>query len=63
MFRLSEIQKACPCENCKDNPHKRVDEDVFCRRIFSVGCYALAIEFTSGCSNGVYPYAYLLGLN
>jgi len=62
-YRLSEIQKHCPCAKClesKIKPH--VDEDVRAVRIANVGLYALQVKFTSGCSNGIYSYATLYGM-
>lgn len=62
-FRLSELQKKCPCANCIDeSTGKRlldeamVNENVRAARILSVGRYALRIQFTSGCSTGIYEF-------
>lgn len=62
-YRLSNLQKNCPCANCNDEitGKKRVDEksikeDVRAIRINSVGRYALRIQFTSGCSTGIYSF-------
>ena len=65
-YRLSELQKKCPCAGCVDEAtgERRldaatVDEDVRASRIVSVGRYALRIFFTSGCSNGIYSFDFL----
>lgn len=65
-YRLSDLQRHCPCASCNDETTGRsiVDEktlksDVKAKRIMSVGRYALRIEFTSGCSTGIYPFNFL----
>jgi DUF971 family protein len=62
-FRLSTLQKQCPCANCIDEwSGKRValdnsvDENVRAVSIKSIGRYALQIQFTSGCSTGIYSF-------
>lgn len=62
-YRLSDLQKRCPCANCVDeasgvrvvNP-ETIDESVKARKISSVGRYAIRVDFTSGCSLGIYSY-------
>lgn len=65
-YRLSELQRKCPCAGCVDeNTGKRVmDEslignDVGAKNLFSIGRYALRINFTSGCSHGIYSFDFL----
>lgn len=65
-YRLSDLQKECPCSHCVDESTGdrtakagAVKEDVRGRRVYSVGRYALRIEFTSGCSTGIYSYEFL----
>ncbi len=62
-YRLSELQKNCPCANCNDEQtgkklidSKTIDSNVSAKKISSVGRYALKIEFTSGCSTGIYEF-------
>lgn len=62
-YRLSELQKKCPCANCVDeNTGKRLlneallKEDVRAISISSVGRYALRIQFTSGCTQGIFSF-------
>lgn len=57
-YRLSSLQKNCPCAGCANQCAKAID-DVRAKRIISVGRYALQIEFTSGCSNGIWDFDFL----
>lgn len=57
-FRLSNLQKHCPCANCYENKSKQ-NEEVKAHKIVSVGRYALRIYFTEGCSKGIYSYEQL----
>lgn len=61
-FRLSDLQRNCPCARCTDgetgkrlNP-QTISEDVRAVVIRNVGRYGLRIQFTSGCSTGIYSY-------
>jgi ATP-binding protein involved in chromosome partitioning len=65
-YRLSVVQRRCTCARCRDEKTGRllidpqmVDEQVSARKIENVGRYALKIEFTSGCSRGIYPFSFL----
>lgn len=62
-YRLSDLQKQCPCAHCVDeSTGKRmldpstVKPDVRAVRVANVGRYALRIQFTSGCSTGIYSF-------
>lgn len=64
--RLSDLQKLCPCAGCVDEvTHLRrstapqVAENVEVLSLRSVGRYAIKIQFSSGCSNGIYDLASL----
>lgn len=65
-YRLSDLQKNCPCAQCYD-PVKGVricneanlDVNVRAVKLMNVGRYALRIQFTSGCSKGIYSFAML----
>lgn len=65
-FRLSDVQKQCPCASCIDettgkrllNP-TTVHDHVKALYVRSVGRYALQIQFTSGCSTGIYSFQML----
>lgn len=62
-FLLSSLQKRCPCANCTDeqtgkqlvDPHAIKDE-VRAIVIRNIGRYALQVQFTSGCSMGIYSF-------
>jgi DUF971 family protein len=62
-YQLGMLQKRCPCAQCRDEKtgqaQSRQDKSqkgVRARRIYSVGRYALRVEFTSGCSTGIYSF-------
>ncbi len=55
-YRLSDLQKCCPCASCHEIKDKIINRDVQAKRIVTIGRYALRIEFTSGCSSGIYGY-------
>lgn len=65
-WRLADLQRACPCANCVDewtgertlDPAK-VDDTVRATSIESVGRYALRVNFTKGCREGIYTFHYL----
>jgi DUF971 family protein len=68
-YRLSELQKCCPCARCIDESTNErrasapvVSENVKAKLIQSVGRYALRIQFTEGCSTGLYNFSYLRAL-
>lgn len=62
-YRLSMLQSLCPCAGCVDEATGKrrtgasnSDPQVRAVRIANVGRYALRIQFTSGCSTGIYGY-------
>ncbi|MBA3957272.1 MAG: DUF971 domain-containing protein [Parachlamydiaceae bacterium] len=68
-YRLSTLQKKCPCANCVDESTgqrtsnaNNISETLRANRIVNVGRYALRIEFASGCSSGIYGYDMLYDL-
>lgn len=62
-YLLADVQKYCPCIRCRDESNERVlNKDVVATKIQTVGRYALKIDFSSGCSQGIYPFALLKGL-
>jgi DUF971 family protein len=65
-YTLADLQKNCPCARCRDEKTGRpliapssLDPEVRAVRIYNLGRYALQIEFTKGCSRGVYTFAFL----
>ena len=62
-YRLSDLQRCCPCANCTDEftgmpllDPNTVRDDVRAVKIKSIGRYGLQIQFTSGCSTGIYSF-------
>ncbi len=53
VFHLADLQRACPCSRCETKT-RTVDPEISAIKIESVGSYALRIDFTSGCSKGIY---------
>ena len=62
IFELSFLQKNCPCARCKEILNKK-DSEVSARKISSVGNYAIRIDFTKGCSRGVFTFDFLRTLD
>lgn len=67
---LSSLQKECPCAHCVDeNTGERlvhpesIDPKVQAVEIRNVGRYALQVQFSSGCSTGIYRYDLLRGMD
>jgi DUF971 family protein len=65
-YRLSDLQRHCSCAKCRDEKTGRylvdpaaIDENVEAVQIESIGRYGLRIDFTSGCSKGIYSFVYL----
>jgi len=65
-YRLSDLQRHCTCAKCRDELTGRflvdpaaIDENVEAVQIESVGRYGLRIDFTSGCSKGIYSFMFL----
>lgn len=54
---LAEIQKNCPCARCQSKERKTLDPHVSLLEFSFVGRYALRIQFSSGCSSGLYPFS------
>jgi ATP-binding protein involved in chromosome partitioning len=68
-YQLKELQERCPCAGCVDEMTgvrkaiaPSISKEVGAHRIFSVGRYAIRIEFSSGCSHGIYDFALLRSL-
>lgn len=66
LFSLSALQKQCPCAGCVDeNTGERktlptpVHDEVTAFSVSNVGRYALKIQYSSGCSTGLYSYQFL----
>ena len=57
-FRLSDLQERCPCARC-EQVKREVNVDVMAVKLTKVGNYGLKIQFTEGCSKGIYPFELL----
>ncbi|MCF7852439.1 MAG: P-loop NTPase [Simkaniaceae bacterium] len=57
-YRMGDLQKICPCARCK-NKERKVDPQVSAAMVKNVGRYAMKIDFTSGCRNGIFSYRFL----
>jgi DUF971 family protein len=65
-YQLSTLQSHCPCAGCFEARKEgtlTVDETVKAIRITSVGRYAMRIQFTRGCSAGIFDFPYLRTLD
>lgn len=67
-FPLSVVQKNCPCAGCKEmknGPVPSSKEETQAVRIKSVGRYGIQIQFTNGCSAGIFSleHLYQIGTN
>lgn len=63
-FRVADVQKACPCARCRNSAKRedlsdQISEAVEAVSIQNVGRYGLRIQFTSGCSAGIYSFEQL----
>lgn len=65
-IRLSDLQRNCPCANCVDeatgqrlNHFEESSDSLKAIYIRSVGRYAIQVQFTSGCSTGIYSFEML----
>jgi len=61
-FCLADLQKNCPCARCHESGYKQ-DSNVRALKISSVGNYALRIDFTAGCSRGIFTFNFLRTLH
>lgn len=57
-YTLKELQHQCPCARCSEHGGSSHDQ-VMAHSIRQIGRYAIQIDFSSGCSNGIYSYQYL----
>jgi len=57
-IRLNKLQMHCSCAKCAEaKPSPKYDVEA--KKIITLGNYALRIEFTSGCSKGIYSFSLL----
>lgn len=62
-YHLSDLQNKCPCANCVDEKSghrilepKGLNPDLRALNIENVGRYALRIQFSTGCSHGIFGF-------
>ncbi len=55
----ADVQKRCPCSRCIGSKQLRLNPGVQIISCEQVGNYALQIQFTEGCSQGIYPFQLL----
>jgi ATP-binding protein involved in chromosome partitioning len=58
-FEGKDIQQYCPCIVCRDIKNKDVGEKMEMTDVRLSGKYGLKIQFSAGCSSGIYPFAML----
>lgn len=61
-YRLSQLQQHCPCAKCVDKAGRQINPDVEAKRIEQVGRYAIRVQYSSGCSAGIYSYEMLYAM-
>lgn len=54
-----EVQRYCPCIVCRDIKDQGLQDKVEIKEVTAVGKYGLKIQFSHGCSSGIYPFAML----
>ena len=59
LFTLADLQKECPCKACQDEAIEPLLKDVEATKIAFVGNYAIRLDYTSGCSKGIYAFSLL----
>jgi len=53
-----DLQSSCRCVRCLSGKNLICD-DVFIKDIIPVGCYAIEVTFSSGCSRGIYTFDHI----
>ncbi|MFS8564138.1 MAG: DUF971 domain-containing protein [Rhabdochlamydiaceae bacterium] len=53
------IQRCCPCVICRDIKDRGLEGGVEIKHVTAIGKYGLKIEFSHGCSSGIYPFTML----
>jgi DUF971 family protein len=58
-YILADVQRVCPCRMCERKIERFVDPLVVADALVPVGQYGLRFNFSSGCSQGIFPYELL----
>lgn len=61
-YQLATLQRQCPCASCSEENRPPITDDLQASAIRSVGRYALRIDFSSGCSNGIFRFDQLYSI-
>lgn len=68
-YAFFDLRVLCPCANCVNEwtgdrtlDASAVAKDIRPHRIYSVGRYAMGIQWSDGHATGLYSYQYLKGL-
>ncbi len=59
LIKVPALQSCCPCAQCQEKPVKSYP-DVVALHVAKYGKYAIKVQFSSGCSKGIYPLEWLL---
>ncbi len=69
-YNLYELRTQCPCASCVNEwtgekilDRAKIPKNILPIRLYSVGRYALVIQWNDGHSTGIYSYDYLRHLN
>lgn len=57
-YALADLQRQCPCAACKERKADElpISDELRANAIRSVGRYALRVDFSTGCSNGIFHF-------
>lgn len=60
LYRSCDVQRLCPCVKCSQNRETlKVDPHAEVEQIARVGRFGLQLQFTKGCSQGIYSFSLL----
>lgn len=69
-YNFYKMRLSCPCATCVNEwtgvkilDEKSVSKDVRPTKVFSIGRYALGIQWTDGHNSGIFSYDFLKTLN
>ena len=62
-YLFSDIQRHCLCAKCRAKDPSLPLPNVIGKRVVRVGNYGIQVQFSSGCSKGIYPFTLLRELD
>ncbi len=67
-LNLNQLQQSCSCASCmqmrqEQEARATLPIKLSAKRVTSVGRYAIRVQFTHGCSQGIYTYDHLRALH